>query len=112
MQIAGSITENIENASEETGNLKNEIDSTQHAMGELSVGTNDAANAIMAQQQSTEEIDKYIREVAQSTDSIIAEVDSTEENLMSANEVMNDLVDQVNKSETSSNLVAKKMEDL
>ena len=112
LEVASSITKNIEEAAKETDALSGAIKSTQYAMDGLSGGTNEAAQAIMKQQKSTEEIDEYIQKVEESTNSIVAELGNAEENLLTGNEVMNRLLEQVKNSESSSALVAEEMKKL
>lgn len=112
LEVASSITKNIQEAAKETDALSGAIKSTQYAMDGLSAGTNDAAQAIMKQQKSTEEIDEYIQKVEESTNSIVAELGNAEENLLTGNEVMNRLLEQVKNSESSSALVAEEMKNL
>ena len=112
LEVASSITKNIEEAAKETDALSGAIKSTQYAMDGLSGGTNEAAQAIMKQQKSTEEIDEYIQKVEESTNSIVAELGNAEENLLTGNEVMNRLLEQVKNSESSSALVAEEMKNL
>ncbi len=112
LEVAGTITENISVATEETGLLSEAISSTQQAMEELTKGTNDAANAIGEQQKSTELINDHIHEVEKATATIVSELSKTGEKIKQSNEVMTGLLEQVKVSENSSTLVAKEMEGL
>ncbi|MBR5800377.1 MAG: hypothetical protein IKY23_10000 [Lachnospiraceae bacterium] len=112
LEVAGSITENIGVATEETGLLSDAINSTQQAMEELTKGTNDAADAIGEQQKSTELINEHINEVETATANILNELNKTGEKVKQSNEVMAGLLEQVKVSENSSTLVAKEMEGL
>lgn len=112
LEVATSITENIERAVAETENLNNAIEVTQHSMEDLTAGTNDTVQAIMEQQQSTTEIAGYIQGVEEATEQIVNELTSAEENLNLGHEVMNNLLEQVKVSETSSAVVAKEMDEL
>lgn len=112
LEVATSITENIEKAVTETENLNNAIDITQRSMEDLTAGTNDTVQAIIDQQQSTTEIAGYIKGVEASTDQIVGELTNAEENLNVGHAVMNDLLEQVKVSETSSAVVAKEMDGL
>lgn len=110
--VASSITENIGEATNETGLLGEAIGSTQQAMEDLTRGTNEAADAIEAQQQKTEEINGYINDVEVATDKIVEEIEQAEEKVTESNVVMNNLLEQVKTSESSSKLVAQEMEGL
>lgn len=112
LNIATSITENIGSASGETEYLETAISDTQRAMQELTEGTNDTVNAIVAQQQSTEAINVHIQQVERTVDSIIEEIRSAESNLEEGNVIMKDLLGQVQISEESSSLVAKEVSEL
>lgn len=112
LEVAASITENIEKAVVETESLSSAIETTQHSMEDLTGGTNDTVQAIMEQQNSTNEIDGYIRGVATSTEQIVAELTSAESNLNVGQGVMSELLDQVKVSESSSAIVAKEMDEL
>jgi len=112
LEAANSINKNILEACVEADVLKDSIDATQHAMENLTEGTNDAAIAISNQQKSTEEINKYVLEVEGSTNRIVKEVNEAEEMLASGNDAMNSLLEQVKVSENASSLVAKEMAEL
>ncbi len=112
LQVASEITINIEEAVGETEQLKEMIGETQRAMENLVSDTNLEADAIAAQKQSTEKINEYIMGVGDAVDSIVKEVDVTEDKLDNGNAVMNELLDQVHISEQSNALVVQKMEGL
>ncbi|MBQ8597272.1 MAG: hypothetical protein IJ409_05745 [Lachnospiraceae bacterium] len=112
LDVASAITENIGGATSEAGLLGDAIGSTQRAMEELTKGTNEAAEAIEAQQQKTEEINGHVYEVETATDKIVAEIGQAEERVTESNQVMNSLLEQVKTSENSSKLVAQEMEGL
>ena len=112
LKVTNSITENIEDAAIETGRLKGAIELTQHAMEDLSVGTNDAVDAITAQKESTDIINQHIDEVGQSVLSILTEIHNAEDRLNEGNVIMKDLLQQVKISESSGGVVAKEMADL
>ncbi len=112
LQVASEITINIEEAVGETEQLKEMIGETQRAMESLVSDTNLEADAIAVQKQSTEKINEYILGVGDAVDSIVSEVDATENKLDNGNAVMNELLDQVHISEQSNALVVQKMEGL
>lgn len=112
LQVADSMTGNIDNAVRETDTLKNAIGITQHAMKELVADTNEEVEAIEFQKQSTEKINQYIHGVENSVNIIIEDVNVAEENLTAGNNVMKDLLEQVHISEASNTLVVQKMEAL
>lgn len=112
LQVSDTITENIGIAVDETVQLKDSIGLTQRAMEDLVVGTNDTVNAIVEQKDSTDKIDVHIHEVDEAVVSIMEEIRSAEANLDAGNEVMKELLQQVQKSETSGGMVADKMTEL
>lgn len=112
LDVASSMTASIEEAVGETEQLKEMIGDTQLAMETLVSDTNQEAEAISAQKQSTEKINEYIMGVGDAVESIVNEVDSTENKLKTGNAVMNDLLDQVHISEQSNAMVMQKMEGL
>ena len=112
LDVASSMTANIEEAVGETEQLKEMIGDTQHAMEQLVSDTNLEAEAIAAQKQSTDKINEYIMGVGDAVESIVREVDVTEEKLDGGNAVMNDLLEQVHISEQSNAMVVQKMEGL
>ena len=112
LDVSGVITDNIAIAEDETDALKDSIELTQNAMQDLVAGTNDAVNAIVEQKESTEKINLHIENVNGAVKSIMTEIHRAEENLESGNVVMEDLLKQVQISESSSTLVAREMEEL
>lgn len=112
LEVANSITENIQMAAGEAETLGKAIEATKYAMEDLSGGAGDTAAAIAEQQCSTEEIDGYIKGVGVSTDEIVTEIGNTEESITVADGVMNELLAQVKVSEEKGALVAKEMNEL
>ncbi len=110
--VAGIMTDNINNAVEETEALNDAINMTQGAMVKLTEHTYEEGLAIEAQKQSTEKIQEYIMGVEDAVESIVTEVNSAEENIVSGNIVMEKLLEQVRTSEESGALVSEKMESL
>lgn len=112
LNVANSITENIENATVETNALKTAIEDTQREMDKLNCGTNDTLNAIVSQKESTDRIDMHIHGVETSVGSILTDVESAEKNLDEGSGIMENLLQQVKISEESNELVAKEMQTL
>ena len=112
LNVASSLTENINDAMGETEVLKDAIDATQNDMENLTDEVNASAEAIEVQKQSTEKINTYIQNVEASVYSITEEVNNAQNNLNTGNEVMKDLLEQVKLSESSNELVAQKMTGL
>lgn len=112
LHVASNMTANIEEAVGETEQLKEMIGETQRAMETLVSDTNQEAEAISAQRQSTEKINEYIMGVGDAVASIVREVDTTESKLDSGDAVMSELLNQVHISEQSNAMVVQKMEGL
>lgn len=112
LDVATNITSGIEQAAVETEALNKAIDATQHSMSDLTNGTNDTVQAIIEQQQNTNEIAAYIENVKTATGQIVDELASAEENLNTGHEMMNELIEQVKVSESSSAVATKEMEGL
>ena len=112
LDVAANITTGIEEAADETESLNKAIDVTRRSMEDLTNGTNDTVQAIMEQQESTNEIANYIDNVKAATGQIVDELASAEENLDAGYAMMNDLTRQVKVSEESSAVAAKEMEGL
>lgn len=112
LNVADSMTGDIDSAVDETDSLKDAIGMTQNAMENLSADTSEAADAIEAQKISTMKINEYIRGVEGSVNSIVEEVVVAEENLKAGNVIMNDLLTQVKVSEEANAMVVEKMEGL
>lgn len=112
LNVAASMTTNINDAMGETEILKDAIDTTQHDMEKLTDEVSESAKAIETQKQSTEKINTYIQNVEDVVHSITDEVQSAEENLNTGNEVMKALLEQVKISEASNEMVTQKMAGL
>lgn len=112
LAVADSMTESIDSAVNEADSLKEAIELTQKAMANLADETSQAVDAIATQKNSTMRINRYIKGVENSVNSIVNEVSVAEENLQSGNVIMNDLLTQVQVSEQSNALVVEKMEGL
>lgn len=112
LHVASSLTENITEAMGETEVLKDAIDATQSNMERLTDEVNESAEAISVQKQSTEKINSYIQNVEASVGSITEEVSNAQNSLTTGNEVMKELLEQVKISESSNEMVARKMAGL
>lgn len=112
LDVAAVIGENIHVANHETGILGEAIGSTQRAMEELTRGTNEASEAIEAQQQKTEEISDHMYGVENATEKIVKEIAQAQERVTESNTAMKLLLEQVKTSENSSKSVTREMEGL
>ena len=112
LEVAASINEGVKGALTETEGLHNAIEITQQSMENLNGGASETAQAIMEQQESTNEIDKGIQEVESVAGSIMEELDSTADCLSIGTEGMTELLNQVQVSQTAGKAVAKEMAEL
>lgn len=112
LKVADELADGVARANVQTEHLRNSIEMTQKEMECLSEGTNDAADAIMIQQQNTEVISTQISEVGAVTDSIMDNVSCAEDNLKQGQQLMLDLIKQVEQSEQASKLVVREMTEL
>lgn len=112
LEVAASITQNIEDAVTETESLKDAISATQDEMENVTEGANQSVGAIEIQKQNTEKINNYILGVEETVSSITKEVQTAEDKLIEGNKVMDDLLEQVKASEVSNAQVAEKMTEL
>ncbi len=112
MKVAGSIGENIENATNETKALKTAIKDTQNEMEKLNSGTDNTLSAIQSQKESTDRIDEHIHGVEESVNSILLDVQVAEQKLDDGSNIMEDLLHQVKISEESNELVSQEMQTL
>lgn len=112
LDVAASISGNLEGAVAETDHLKGAIGTTQNEMESVTEGAGQSVEAIEIQKQNTEKINTYIQGVEKTVYSINEEVKNAEENLTEGNTVMKELLDQVKTSESSNEQVAEKMQEL
>lgn len=112
LEVATAMTENIKASVTEAESLKDAIGETQRAMELLTAGAKDGVSAIAVQKRNTETISENVDRVDLAVNSIVAEVQSAEENLEKGNEIMKELLRQVQVSGESGALVAEKMNEL
>lgn len=112
LNVASNISTSVKSALEETEGLHDAILFTQQSMENLNGGASETANAIMEQQESTNEIDRGIREVESVATAILEELASTADCLNDGTESMDELLKQVRVSQTTGEVVAREMEEL
>ena len=112
LEVAATINDSVKEALEETESLHNAIVVTQQSMENLNGGANETAQAIMEQQESTNEIDRGIQEVESVAGAIMDELASTTDCLNVGTEGMAELLNQVKVSQTAGEAVAKEMAEL
>ncbi|MBE5939324.1 MAG: hypothetical protein E7266_02910 [Lachnospiraceae bacterium] len=109
LEVADNMNICINKAFDETGTLKVAIAGTQKEMIRLTEDAGENVAAISKQNDSTERIHEYVKDVESVVKSITTEVKEAEQYIEANSTVMDDLLHQVNTSETSGNLVVEKM---
>lgn len=112
LDVSNSIVEVINSVDKEMEKLDTSINATKSSMEDVAEGANETAEAIQTQQIHTEEINVHINNVQAITEEIVGNVKSAEEILTHGIETMNQLINQVERSEEASNQVAKEMDEL
>lgn len=112
MEVATAISKDIANVAVETEQLKNAIGETSQSMDALSSGANEVSLATEEQAASTARISKYIQKVDVSTQEILNDSEDAQEKLETGRNIMQELLEQVKKSEASGILVTEKVTGL
>ena len=112
MEVANAISKDIANVAVETEHLKDAIGATSQSMNELSSGANEVSVATEEQAASTARIGRYIQKVDASTQEILNDSVDAQEKLEKGSNVMQELLEQVKKSEASGILVTEKVTGL
>lgn len=112
MAVASSVTENVEQVTQETTTLHNSIQATKIAMENLSSGANSAAQAVMTQQERTSEIDEQIQHVGSGTEAVYDSAANSQENLAKGQKIMSELLSHVQNAEQIGNMVSEEMKEL
>lgn len=112
VKVSDTLADGVGRVSQETESLRNSIKTSTISMEELTQGTDNAVTLIVGQQQNTAEIDRCVREMEEMTDSIVTNIDGTEEVLKGGKEIMDTLLSHVESSEEVSNRVASEMKVL
>lgn len=112
LKVADSMEQSIVVLSDETNKLNESVETTKESMESLAEGASNTAIAIQTQQEKTAEINEHIYVLEGVTESIVSNVKTSEE-IVEGNQVsMKQLLNQVEKSEDASNLVATQMSEL
>ncbi|MCM1252981.1 MAG: methyl-accepting chemotaxis protein [Clostridium sp.] len=101
MGISGSMSEGIINMRDHMQNLGQSVSETRNAMQEVSGGTNDTADAIQKQLGQTEEIQRHIEQVGTVSKSIAESMEQTKSNISDGKRSLDTLLAQVDSSENA-----------
>lgn len=112
MTVTGSMTEKIEQVTNETDFLRDSIDQTRSAMENLSGGASTAVDAVTTQQKHTDAIDEHVQEVGKGTKAVYDSAVNSQENLKNGQEIMTTLLKHVGDSQKINSLVADEMKEL
>lgn len=112
VKVSDTLADGVGKVTLETESLRNSIKTSTMSMEELTQGTDNAVSLIVGQQQNTAEIDRCVREMEEMTESIVTNIDGTEEVLKGGKEIMDTLLGHVESSEEVSNRVAGEMKVL
>lgn len=110
--VADSMEQSIVVLTDETNKLDESVSTTKESMENLAEGASNTALAIQTQQEKTAEINEHIYTLEGVTESIVSNV-KTSKKIVEGNQTsMKQLLNQVEKSEEASNLVAVQMKEL
>lgn len=112
MNVSIKMTEDIDVISDKINILNDAVESTSSAMNEVNAGATDTANAVQKQLEMTENIQKRVHDVKKCSSQIIDSVDNTMKAIHHGNETMLSLVEKVNISVQSGELVTQQLNKL
>lgn len=112
MLVTGSMTEKIEQVTNETDYLHDSIEATRNAMENLSGGASTAVEAVTTQQKHTDEIDEHVQEVGKGTKAVFDSAVNSQDNLKNGQAIMTTLLKHVDDSQKLNSLVADEMKEL
>lgn len=112
LDVAASISADIENVVAETEQLKTAIGQTSTAMGDLTGGAGEMTASMEEQAKSTARIGRYIAGVETSAGKIIMESTETQNNLDQGSKIMQELMEQVKNSESTGRIATEKVSGL
>jgi len=107
--VTTKMLEDIDIVSGKISVLKESVESTSCAMNEVNAGATDTANAVQTQLEMTENIQKRISDVKTSSSKIVDCVENTMKAINTGNENIVSLVDKVNGSVKSGELVTEQL---
>ncbi len=112
MDLSKSIVDHVALASEEMKKLDLSISTTRNSMEDVVSGVNETTDSVQTQQLKTQEIGTHIENVEKITTSITEHVNTTEQVVGNGKEMMDELIRQVENSQSASKLVAGEMNTL
>ncbi|MCR5650541.1 MAG: hypothetical protein K6F86_05110 [Lachnospiraceae bacterium] len=112
MEVSGVLADDVTKVSEKMDVLANSSEETLSAMQEVQSGSTDSAESIQNQLVKTEEIQKQIENVTDTSTSIGANVRDTVDAINEGRNNINKLIEQAGISENAGNEVASEVEGL
>lgn len=111
-EVSQSVHDVIKDVYRELEKLVTASDATKSAMEQLSLGANDAAEAVQKQISQTQEIQGRVEIISDAGENIRDNMQNTLDILKTGSQDMNLLVEQVEKSVTNGDMVAGQLEKL
>ncbi len=112
LSVSNDMIDDISDVSENMKLFRESVTETQSAMEEVSKGTNETAESVQVQLIKTEEIQNQIENVTDASKNIESDVTIARESIVSGETNINELIHQVEISETASTTVAKELTEL
>lgn len=112
LQLAGQISQGIEQVTEKMEQLDQSVIHIQGSMKEVTQGSTETADSVQQQIDRTEEILNYIAKVKDNAERIDRGVDDTAEMIQGGQKNIDAMTEQVQKSIEANNTVISRMEDL
>lgn len=112
LDLSKSISDDIDSVTDRMEQLRNSVIATKESMEDVSAGANETAESLQEQLLQTEEIVAQLDKANDVTNAIASDVSKTHETVLIGKNNINSLLETVNKSETTSNTVAVRMNEL
>ncbi len=112
MNVADDLGKDIDATSVGVGQLRKSIHQTRERMEILSVGANEAADAVAVQKDNSEKISRQIGVVGEVTDDMLDSISNTKKSLVEEKDAIQNLRKQVEVSDAASKAVAMELDQL
>ena len=112
MLVCDSVNYDVSAVIEQIGILNTSVEDTMNAMKEVAYGATDTAQTVQKQLEKTEEISSNISDFEKVTQSIISNIEITENNVILGTGNMNGLMGQTSASEQASERLSDELKDL
>ena len=112
LRLSKSISEDIEEVTEQMANLRSSVLATKDSMEDVSSGANETAESLQDQLVQTEEVVNQLEKANAVTHTIAVDVEQTHDTIIVGKENIEQLLHFVNVSESTSATVATRMSEL